>query len=93
MSFSPVPSFENEDCAGELGPFEPRLAMLASVDVLSRPVDQLVEKTEGPTPKGDCPTKLVRWGMEPARSLESRAALLAAVVFSPISPRLGEGDL
>jgi hypothetical protein len=48
MSLSPVPSLENDDCAGELGPFDPWLAMLASVDVRSRPEAQLVEKTDGP---------------------------------------------
>jgi hypothetical protein len=43
-----VPSRENDDRAGELGPFDPWLAMLAKVDVLSRPEAQFVEKTEGP---------------------------------------------
>ena len=66
--------------------------MLASVDVLSRPDDQLGENTEGPTPNADCPTKFVRCGMDPARSRESKAALLP-LVESPISPRLGDGDL
>jgi hypothetical protein len=45
---SPVPSFENCDCAGDEGPFDPRLAMLASVDVRSRPEAQFVENTDGP---------------------------------------------
>lgn len=40
---------------GEVGPFDPRLAMLARVDVLSRPDVQFVEKTDGPNgPLPDC---------------------------------------
>jgi hypothetical protein len=48
MSLSPVPSLENDDCAGELGPFDPWLAILARVDVRSRLEAQFVEKTDGP---------------------------------------------
>ena len=47
MSFSPF-SFENDEWAGELSPFEPALAMLARVEVRSRPEAQFVEKTDGP---------------------------------------------
>ena len=43
-----MPSFENCDCAGDAGPFEPWLAILARVEVLSLPDAQFVEKTEGP---------------------------------------------
>ncbi len=77
MSVSPAPSLDN-DWAGELGPFEPMLAMLASVDVRSRPDAQFVENTEGP--KG--PLAFVYWGrcgIEPARNRDNRAALLAEV--------------
>lgn len=86
-----MPSLENDDCAGELGPFDPRLAILASVDVRSRPDAQFVENTEGP--KG--PVALEYWlrcGIDPARNRDRRAALLA-VLWSPMSPREGEGDL
>jgi hypothetical protein len=65
--------------------------MLARVEVLSRPDDQFVEKTDGPN--GDCLTKFVCWGMEPARRRERRAALLVATDVSPISPSAGDGDL
>lgn len=86
MSLSPIPSRENDDCAGELGPFDPWLAILARVDVRSRPDAQFVEKTEGPNGPED-----VNWllcGIEPARRRDNKAAL-----ESPISPRLGEGAL
>jgi hypothetical protein len=65
--------------------------MLANVDVRSRPDAQFVENTEGP--KG--PPALVNWllcGMEPARSRDKRAALLALFI-SPASPRFGDGLL
>jgi hypothetical protein len=75
---SPVPSLENDDWAGELGPFDPWLAILASVDVRSRLEAQFVEKTEGP----NGPVVFEYWlrcGIEPARNLDSRAALLAVL--------------
>lgn len=94
MSFSPFPSLEKDDWAGELGPFEPMLAILASVDVLSRPDGQLVENTDGPNGPLDCGGKFeARCGTDPARRRDSNAALLAAELFSLISPRPGEGAL
>jgi hypothetical protein len=86
-----VPSLENCDCAGDEGPFDPWLAILASVDVLSRPAAQFVENTDGP----NGPATLEYWlrcGIEPARSLDRSAALLA-VFCSAMSPRFGEGLL
>jgi hypothetical protein len=99
MSFSPVPSFEKADCVGEVGPFDPKLAMLASVDVLSRPDDQFVENTDGPNgPPVDCcvvDEKLeMCCGTDPARRRDRSAALFEAELWwSPISPSPGEGDL
>lgn len=65
--------------------------MLASVDVRSLPDVQFVENTEGP----NGPAPLENWllcGIDPARSRESRAALLAVAVCSGISPiEDGEG--
>lgn len=56
--------------------------MLASVFVRSRPVpeDQFVEKTDGPNGPllWPLPLKFVLCGIEPARSLWSKAALFAA---------------
>jgi hypothetical protein len=83
---SPAPSREKEDCAGELGWLDPWLAMLASVEVRSRPEAQFVENTEGP--------KGLRCGIEPALNLDNKARLFAVdELWSPISPRDGEGDL
>ena len=93
MSFSPFPSLEKVDCAGELGPFEPMLAMLARVDVLSRPDDQFVENTDGPKGPLDVGKLEMRCGTDPARRRDSKAALLAAVLCSLISPKPGEGVL
>lgn len=83
---------------GDVGPLDPRLAMLASVDVLSRPDVQFVEKTDGPN--GPLPPDCVVdekletcCGTDPARRRDSSAALLDAELWSPISPRPGEGDL
>lgn len=64
--------------------------MLASVDVLSRPEDQLVANTD--CPNGPVVLGYWRCGIEPARSLDRRAALFDTV-GSPISLRLGEGLL
>lgn len=65
--------------------------MLARVDVRSRPEAQFDEKTEGP--KGEVAFEYWgRCGMEPARNRDKSAALLA-VLWSGMSPRLGEGDL
>lgn len=75
-SFSPAASLEYCDCAGELGPFDPMLAILAKVEPLSRPVGFQLLKMEGP--KGELlpgmwpEEKGVRWGNEPARSLDNR---------------------
>jgi hypothetical protein len=78
------------DCAGELGAFDPRLWMLASVEVRSRPEDQFVANTD--CPKGPVVLGYWRWGIEPARSLESRPPLLETV-GSLISLRFGDGLL
>lgn len=67
---------------GEVGPFDPRLAMLARVDVLSRPDVQFVEKTDGPN--GPLPDWVVDeklemcCGTDPARRRDSSAALFDA---------------
>jgi hypothetical protein len=100
-SFSTLPSREKWDWAGELGPLDPMLAMLANVLPLSRPPGgfQLL-KIEGP--KGELvpgtwvPANGLRWGIEPARSLESsvdvvEGLLLALVVLGASRP--GDGDL
>lgn len=58
---------------GEPGSSDER--MLASVDARSRPELQLEVKSE--LPNGlDVPTKFDRCGIDPARSLDSKAALL-----------------
>jgi len=67
--------------------------MLASVEVRSRPDAQFVENTEGP--KGPAAEYWLRCGIDPARSLDNKAELLALdTLWSPISPiDDGEGDL
>ena len=64
--------------------------MLASVEVRSRPDAQFVENTEGPN--GVLVEYWLRCGIEPARSRDKRAALFDEL-WSPISPRLGDGLL
>lgn len=64
--------------------------MLASVEVRSRPEDQFVANTD--CPKGPVVLGYWRCGIEPARNLESRAALFETV-GSLISLRFGDGLL
>lgn len=72
------------DCAGELGPLDPILAMLASVLPLSRPLGFHVLKTDGP--KGELEPgpweNGLRCGIEPARSLDNRAEDCGAPTLS-----------
>jgi len=68
------------------------LAMLASVDVRSRPEAQFVENTEGPNgPAFEYGLRCGCCGIEPARSRWRRAALL--LELWSVSWRLGDGDL
>jgi hypothetical protein len=87
-SFSPVKA----DCAGELGPLDPRLAMLARVAPRSRPEVFQLLNMEGPN--GELApgrvAKGLRCGIEPARSRESKAEPLE--VLSGVSSP-GDGDL
>ena len=72
------------DCAGELGPLDPILAILASVLPLSRPLGFQVLKTDGPNGEAlpGAWEKGLRWGMEPARSLDKRVEDWEELVFS-----------
>lgn len=91
-SFSPTPSLENADWAGELGPLDPMLAMLARVDARSRPVGFQLLKMEGPNGElvpGICANGL-RWGIEPARRRDKRADELDELSGAS---KPGEGDL
>jgi hypothetical protein len=64
------PSLEYDEWLGEVGPSDDR--MLVKVVARSRPVDQLVENSDGP--KGPPPPrKLLLCGIEPARRRDSDA--------------------
>lgn len=81
---------DTADWVGELGPLDPILAILANVLPLSRPVGFQVLKIEGPKGELVPGPKGLRWGMEPARSLDSRADDRDA---SELSVKPGEGVL
>lgn len=73
---SASPSLEKDEWLGEVGPSEDRI--LVKVVALSRPVDQLVENSDGP--KGPPPPKkLLFCGIEPARRRDSDAGLATPV--------------
>lgn len=89
-----MPSFEKADWAGELGPFDPTLAILARVFPRSRPDVPQLPLLNMVGPNGELvpgmPENGLRCGMEPARSLERREAELDGPEGS-VNP--GEGEL
>ena len=80
---SASPSLENEEWLGEVGPSEDRI--LVKVVALSRPVDQLVENSDGP--KGPPPPKkLLLCGIDPALRRDSDAGAGAAAELAILEP-------